>query len=77
MLRHCIALLWLLAVLEEVVGCKWLDDVTVKTTIDLVGAGMHRKLILGTQLSNQRRFLECSVAYKLTIPQGAFLDVNG
>uniref|UniRef100_A0A914XEG6 Phosphatidylinositol-glycan biosynthesis class X protein n=1 Tax=Plectus sambesii TaxID=2011161 RepID=A0A914XEG6_9BILA len=77
MVRHYVALLWLLVMAEELVGCKWLNDVTVKSTIDVVGAGMHRQLKLTAHLSNQRRFLECSIAYKLTVPRGAFLDING
>lgn len=42
--------------------------------IQITGEGLHRNLIVSTQLESNERFIECRILYNLKVPKGMYVD---
>ncbi len=70
------AFLYCLFLYRPSLSCPFVPNITVTVNVTEKYNGFHPELRIFVFVSNIRRFLDCAIAYKLTVPAGAFLDLD-
>ncbi|GMT04831.1 hypothetical protein PENTCL1PPCAC_27005, partial [Pristionchus entomophagus] len=70
-----IGVIYSLLLLISSEDCSWIQKIT-KRDIKMIitGEGLHRNLVVSTQLESNERFIECRLLYSLTVPKGMYVD---
>ncbi|PAV73212.1 hypothetical protein WR25_14303 [Diploscapter pachys] len=57
--------------------CQWLNDIKERSIkFDIIGAGLHHKLVGHARIVSSKRFRECRILYMFKIPAGAYVDTD-
>ncbi|KAF8383531.1 hypothetical protein PRIPAC_72673 [Pristionchus pacificus] len=70
-----IGVIYSLLLLISTEECSWIQKMTKRDVKMVVaGEGLHRNLIVSTQLESTERFIECRILYNLKVPKGMYVD---
>ncbi|MFH4980212.1 hypothetical protein AB6A40_006921 [Gnathostoma spinigerum] len=60
----------------RVTSCTLFDFKNTAVDIKMLGAGLHRRLLINSTITSTKRLVDCQILYKFLIPSGAYINMD-